>query len=309
MFSYSKLVNQENARSIPAGEAVRLQRMSRGVTLRDLAQRVGVSPATISAVETGKTGMSVQRLHQIAEALDLPVADLLEMRGAKESPSVDSGPYVPRDTQDWRAFPMLPIDRVLTAAIRAFVTTGYHGASMRSIAKLAQMSVSGVYHHYESKQELLVKILDITMDDLIWRMESAREEGPDVVQRIVLSVQALALYHAKRNELAFIGASEMRSLEPENYRRIAKLRNDVQLMLDVQISAGVQEGLLSVGATSRASRAIATMCTSLPSWFNPEGPVSAEEIASEYADFALRLLGYKNLQPVAPDISSINTVV
>ena len=60
------------------GEAVRQLRAARSVSVRGLAARIGVSPATISAIENGKTGISVQRLHQIATALAVPAAALVE---------------------------------------------------------------------------------------------------------------------------------------------------------------------------------------------------------------------------------------
>ena len=131
---------------------------------------------------------------------------------------------------------------MLAGAIKAFVATGYHGASMRSIAQFANMSVPGVYHHYPSKQDLLVKILDITMMDLLWRLQRARDDGNNPIERVALVVEALALFHTRRSDLSFIGASEMRSLEPHHYRRIARLRNDVQDLLDTEIAAAITAG-------------------------------------------------------------------
>lgn len=275
-----------------AGDAVRRVRGARQVSLRQLANSVGVSPATMSAIETGKTGLTVRRLHQIADALDVPATDLLE-NGRPGPPYQPTGthPTVAVATGDWREFVPLPIDSVLAGAIRAFVATGYHGASMRSIAIQANRSVPGVYHHYSSKQELLVRILDITMTDLIWRVEGARDEGSDPIEKISLIVEALALYHTRRIDLAFIGASEMRSLESPNYRRIAELRNRVQHLLDEAINAAIADGGLSVANAQDAGKAIATMCTALPQWFRPDGATTPEHIATEYAHFALRLLG------------------
>ncbi|MFD4183721.1 TetR/AcrR family transcriptional regulator, partial [Rhodococcus sp. NPDC058514] len=132
---------------------------------------------------------------------------------------------------EWRAFPALRIDPVLAAAIDSFVETGYHGATMRSLAGRAGMSVPGVYHHYRDKQELLVRALDLTMDELHWRVRAARDEGATAIARVALIVEALALFHTHRRELAFIGASEMRSLEPANRARISASRNQVQYLL------------------------------------------------------------------------------
>jgi len=294
------------------GTAVRQLRTARGISLRGLAAQVGVSPATISAIENGKTGISIQRLQQIATALAVPAASLVGDSLVGDSPAPPprstTASSVPLATGNWREFAPLPIDPVLAAAIKAFVATGYHGASMRSIAQFANMSVPGVYHHYPSKQDLLVKILDITMADLHWRLQRARDEGNDPVARVALVVEALALFHTRRSDLSFIGASEMRSLEPRHYRRIARFRDDVQDLLDTEIAAAITAGGLAVNHRLDAGKAIATMCTALVQWFQPGGRITPEQIAKEYAQFALRILGYnairqprsRGLAPVRP---------
>src|SRR5450759_1224313 len=274
------------------GEAVRQLRVERGVSIRKFAERVRVSPATISAIENGKTGISVQRLHQIAVALGVPAASLVEDSTTSTQLWSATPSSFRLPTGKWREFAPLPIDPVLAGAIQAFVSTGYHGASMRSIAQFANMSVPGVYHHYPSKQDLLVRILDITMTDLLWRVQHARDDGKDPIGQVALIVEALALFHTRRKDVAFIGASEMRSLEPDHYRRIATLRDGVQHLLDTEIAAALKGGGLAVSHPPDAGKAIATMCTALVQWFQPDGPTTPEQIAKEYAEFSLRLLGY-----------------
>ena len=294
VFRYSEHVSEPESPS--AGAAVRRLRLLRGLSLRDLAARVGVSAGTLSAVENDRTGLSVERLHRIAAALGVPAADLLpdaEPVLAHPAPATPARATVAVETGHWRDFAPLPIDGVLAGAVRAFVAVGYHGASMRSIAQLAHMSVPGVYHHYASKQDLLVRVFDLTMTDLIWRVEQARDEGTDPVSRVALVVEALALFHARRTDLAFVGATEMRSLEPDSYRRIARLRGRVQDVLDEQVAAAVSQGGLRVTHGADAGRAIATMCTSLAQWFHPDGPTTPEQIAAEYGQFALGLLGHR----------------
>ncbi|MCW2817356.1 MAG: transcriptional regulator, TetR family, partial [Marmoricola sp.] len=69
------------------GGAVRGLRHDRGLTLRDLAARLGTSPATLSAVENGLTGVSSARLLRLAEVLDVPVEHLLRPPPSGEPPS------------------------------------------------------------------------------------------------------------------------------------------------------------------------------------------------------------------------------
>jgi transcriptional regulator with XRE-family HTH domain len=59
------------------GEALREARRGRGLSLRELADRLGVSPSMISQVETGRANPSVSTLYAIATELDVSLDDLL----------------------------------------------------------------------------------------------------------------------------------------------------------------------------------------------------------------------------------------
>ncbi len=270
------------------GRAVRSAREARGRTLRATALELVVSPATLSAVERGRTPLTVDRLQQIATLLDVPAARLL----AGEETALPTAELV-RDAGagDWRDFSGIETDPVLEAATRVFVRRGFHAAGMREVAAEAGLSVAGVYHHHPSKRHLLVALLDLTMAELRWRVEAARREGRTPVESFALMVEALALFHAVRGDLAFLGASEMRGLEGAEHDRVVGLRNDVQYALDEQARVCVAAGDFTVEDPRTAGRAIATMCTSLPGWFRLDGPLSAQQVATEYAGYALALMG------------------
>ena len=59
------------------GDRIRRERRSHGLSLRDLADRLGVSPSLISQVETGRAMPSVSTLYAIASELDVSLDDLL----------------------------------------------------------------------------------------------------------------------------------------------------------------------------------------------------------------------------------------
>jgi AcrR family transcriptional regulator len=57
--------------------------------------------------------------------------------------------------------------RILDAARRLFLTHGYNAAKLRDIAKAADVSMGGIYHHFESKQQIyeaLYKQTDVASD-------------------------------------------------------------------------------------------------------------------------------------------------
>ena len=294
------------------GARIRELRRSQRMTLRELARRIGVSAATVSQLENGRTEIFLGRLMQIAAALDTSAGLLLEASplgpGELSRPSgIHNAPgCLPEDRgrklrdavgrarrcegSDWRAFPPLDLGPVLTAALDAFLESGYGGSSVREIARRCSLSIPGLYHHYASKQDMLMDLLEIYMDSLLWRTAAARAAGDDPVQRFALLVECLALHHTYRRALAFVGLSEMRSLAPANRHRILDLRNQQQRMVDSEAEDAHALGQFRISDPHDASRAVVTMCTSIPHWYRPDGPATPEQIACQYVHFALNLM-------------------
>jgi AcrR family transcriptional regulator/DNA-binding XRE family transcriptional regulator len=281
------------------GRRVRELRSARALTLRALAARLEVSPATMSAIENGKTGVSAQRVARLAEELGVPVQRMfghavMEMPSTRDARTSDSpaGAGTRPSPTDWRSFRPLELDQALRGALSAFLEYGYHGAPMRTIAERAGISVAGLYHYYPSKHDMLVALLDLTMTDLLERSTAARDEGCNPVERFRLLVECLALYHTHRRELGFVGASEMRSLSADARQRVAAARREVQRMIDDEVEHAVRRGDFRTPRPKEAARAVVTLCTALPQWFRFPGPSTAEEVAAQYVDFALDLVRY-----------------
>ncbi|MGC4934986.1 TetR family transcriptional regulator [Gordonia sp. DT30] len=272
------------------GAAVRRARERAGMTLRDLAGHLGVSAGTMSAIENNKVAVTVERLNAVAAALGVTATALLARDTAMAPPTPARG------DDDWRHFADLDLDPVLAAAVEVFTETGYHGATMRVVAGAAGISVAGIYHHYRSKQQLLVALFDVMMNEVHWRMTAAASETPDPVTTFALMVEALTLCHTQRRDLAFIAATEMRSLVEPDRSRVADERRRVQHHLDVVAAKAVATGAFTTPNPHNTGRAIATMCMALPYWFSVSGPQSPAEVAAEYADLALAMMG-RRVQP------------
>jgi len=276
------------------GVQVRTARAAKGVSLRGLARLIEVSPATLSQIENGHTGLTVHRLGRIADALDLTAAEILDIvvtpaDGPDHDPPPPA-PLLPPPAAHWRDYGPLAFDPVLSAALAEFLAMGYHGATVRGIARRCGLSVAGIYHYYASKQQMLVSLMEFTMTDLLARARAAQAEGRDPVQRFSLLVENLVLFHTHRRELGFVGGSEMRSFEPANRQRIAELRTEQQRMVDREVQDAVRRGRFRADHPHSTARAVVTMCTALPSWWRPDGPLSPEQVAAQYVGVALDMM-------------------
>ncbi|MGW0172794.1 TetR family transcriptional regulator [Rhodococcus sp. NPDC003322] len=268
------------------GPAVRRARQQSGMTLRALASAVGVSVGTMSAIENGKVALTIDRLHEIARHLGVPSARLL-------SPPPDrapiGGPATPGDT-DWRHFSALDLDPALRAAVEVFTDLGYHGATMRLVATAADSSVAGIYHYHRSKQHLLATLVTRTMEDIEWRVAAADAEGRAPAEKFALMVEALALCHAVRRDLAFITATEMRSLEEPVRGTVADARRRLQARLDAAAVAATADGTFTTPDPRGTARAVTTLCMALTYWYSPTGPMTPAEVARDYAGHALAMM-------------------
>ncbi|WP_328394126.1 TetR family transcriptional regulator [Nocardia sp. NBC_00416] len=261
------------------GRRLRAARQRKGLTIREVVPEIGVSIGTWSAIENGRARIGDDRLATAARLFETDPASL----------RTDAPVQVETDGQ-WRDFPPLNLAPPVAGALNAFVELGYHGSSIRDIADRAGLSVAGVYHHWPTKQHLLVALLDMTMDDLQGRCRAARTEGDGPVERLERLVECLALYHAHRRELGFIGASEMRSLEEPHRARIVAARRNVQHMVEDEVNEGCRRGAMRTPLPREAARAVVTLCTSLPQWWSPTGGLTPEAVARQYIDFALDLV-------------------
>jgi hypothetical protein len=78
----------------------------------------------------------------------------------------------------------------------------------------------------------------------------------------------------------------MRSVDEPDRSRIAAARQDVQRMVDDEVIEGRRRGLLAAPRPREAARAVVTMCTALPQWWSPAGPLTPETLAEQYVGFA-----------------------
>ncbi|MEE4026061.1 TetR/AcrR family transcriptional regulator [Gordonia sp. PKS22-38] len=200
----------------------------------------------------------------------------------------------PESLGQWRDYGEVELPVPLAAALAAFAEQGYHGTSVREIAARANLSVPGLYHHYPSKQSLLQGLLERTMSDLLHRSEVAiAEAGDRPVDQFDAVVESLLRFHMYRREQAFVGSTEIRSLDDGYKSTYIGHRDRQQRMVDEIVFAGVEAGDFATRYPKDASRAVATMCVGVSTWFKLDGELDADELISRNLELARALVGYR----------------
>jgi AcrR family transcriptional regulator len=177
---------------------------------------------------------------------------------------------------------------VLKAAIANFTELGYHGTSMRDIARDAGVTVASIYHHYPSKQEILAEIMAKTLSDVIASTRNAlMGAGSSASDQLCAVVRAWVEFHTTRQAEALIGASELRSLEAGGRKLIVALRDEQEGLFRGVIERGVELGEFATPYPREAARAVINMGRSVATWYRPGGGVTSDQMAERYVELAL----------------------
>lgn len=193
-------------------------------------------------------------------------------------------------------------DGILAAALQTFYEIGYGGASVRTIASRANVSVAALYHHFPSKHDILVVIMRQVLDDVLANAEDALAHcGTDPAEQFRAIVGAHVRYHTEHPAEAFVANSELRSLEPQSRQQILALRDRYESLFADVITRGVDQGIFHVEDPKPAARAVLAMCTAIFSWFRTGGPLSAQAVQQQSVDLSLNTVGYRlNETPHGP---------
>lgn len=203
---------------------------------------------------------------------------------------------------DWRQFDELVLSPILAGAVDAFHERGYHGTSVRDIARRVGVTVPALYYHYKNKEAMLVALLTGSMADVLARCRAAVEQAGDRPERqFAHLVECIVLWMVHRRQFAMLD-SEIRALSPENRRHYAAMRKELENLLLRIVEDGIESGGFAVTFPADTTRALLGMLQAIATWYNPEGPLTPEQLARRYVDIALRTVGaYPSTIDVQPE--------
>ena len=178
-------------------------------------------------------------------------------------------------------------DDILTAAAQVFSQKGFHAASMQDIAQAVNLQKASLYHHIDSKQEILLALLDQAFDMLTGHIQPVISQPIPIADKLQLAMSAYLTDMLENRELASVLLLEYRSLRDE-YRTRHILRRDrfEQLWRDM-IQEGIDAGVFKGTDPAVASRALLGVMNWTITWYHPDGLLTPRQIADQYADLFL----------------------
>ncbi len=177
--------------------------------------------------------------------------------------------------------------RVLDVAARLFRERGYAGVSLRAIAAAAGLKAGSLYYHFDSKEALVVEILDEGIRAVHEAVEQAVSALPADADGATLLETAIRAHLESLLRLSDYTSANVRVFgqapEPVRRRSLA-VRRAYDACWDALLAEAQARGAIRADADLRAARLLllGALNASLE-WFEPRRG-GVEALAARYAD-------------------------
>ena len=202
----------------------------------------------------------------------------------KMASSPSPGPTSPFRTAEQRV-----LDRqekreaLLRAAVRMFNARGFHATSLDDVAASLGISKPTIYHYLGNKEQVLLECVSCGLDML-------HEAGVAVLEKPGTGLERLRYFLCLYVEITMddFGRCLVRTgpemLSPHAAKTFIARKRGIDDVLRTLIQQGVDDGSLAPVDIRLAAFTVAGALNWPARWYDPAGPISAEDIAQAMVD-------------------------
>jgi AcrR family transcriptional regulator len=182
---------------------------------------------------------------------------------------------------------------ILRTAARLFQQRGYDATSMNDVAASLKLSKGGLYHHFQSKDEILFEIMNHAMEITQERVVNPVRGIADPEERLRALIRLhIGLVLSPRDREITVMLHENHPLPPALRKRINTRKKDYihfleNLMKEVQDLSKAQRPAKGRVSPRAAAFALLGMINWIYQWYKPEGDLQAQNLIPQFTDLIL----------------------
>jgi AcrR family transcriptional regulator len=153
----------------------------------------------------------------------------------------------------------LRIRKIIDVAIKEFIDKGYENTSMESIAKRAELSKGGLYHHFGSKDEIMLEANNRFMEPIIKLIETCKSNTSPAAGLKYYIREYLKYWQKHPRELQFTFLSIFKIMsKKEMWIDMEDYLNFLIDFFDTMLSSAIRLGELKQHNTNSRALALAS---------------------------------------------------
>jgi len=177
---------------------------------------------------------------------------------------------------------------ILRTAARLFQQRGYDATSMNDVAAALKLSKGGLYHHFQSKDEILFEIMnhamEITQERVLDPVRGIADPGERLRALIRLHIEVVL---SPRDREITVMLHENHPLPPALRKRINARKKDYIHFLEnlmAEVQRQVQRESSRKVSPRAAAFALLGMINWIYQWYKPEGQLQAQNLVPQFTD-------------------------
>ena len=179
---------------------------------------------------------------------------------------------------------------ILRTAARLFQQRGYDATSMNDVAAALKLSKGGLYHHFQSKDEILFEIMDHAMEITQERVLAPVRGIADSQERLRALIRLhIEVVLSPRDREITVMLHENHPLPPTLRKRINQRKKEYvhfveSLIAEVQKEAQRSRNVKGAVSPRAAAFALLGMINWIYQWYKPEGELQANSLIPQFTE-------------------------
>jgi len=173
-------------------------------------------------------------------------------------------------------------------AAQLFVERGVESTSLSDIANALNITKAGLYYYFESKQDLLYRIVELGLDNVKAEVLDPAREIKDAEARLKFIILNHARLAAEGNHAVIIVSHEMNSLSFTQREAVLRRRREYfEFVRETLVEIQTDAKLNPIDMTT-ATFTLFGMILWLSRWYRSSGKLSVEKVCQDVCDMALK---------------------
>ena len=177
---------------------------------------------------------------------------------------------------------------IIGAGLKLFKRDGFSGTAVKDIADEAGVTKGAFYHHFESKEDLLLLIHNDYLEYQLGVIEAVASDTDSATEQLKKIIAAILHALEKYHENVTIFFQERRYLSGPRFDNVRKRRNDLEEVFRRLLARGIETGEFRKDLDVPISGlGIIGMCAWSYQWYSPRGRLDLDAVADIFARLAL----------------------
>jgi AcrR family transcriptional regulator len=177
-------------------------------------------------------------------------------------------------------------EAVLRTAAMLFNEKGFHATSLDDVAERLNITKPTVYYYVKSKDEILFECVRIGLQRLEQASTQALQNGGDTRANLIAVMGEYVQIVTTDFGMCLIRVGED-PLTLDSRRKLRLLKSRIDLRFRALIAQGIEEGVLKPCDPKFAAFSVAGALSWIARWYDPNGPLKAQQIADQCIDLLM----------------------